>query len=144
LFEEIGMDSPIPVGSFMDMFPLSVITSSTLDHLSELSPCGNFNISRFRMNLVINSSEAGFVENGWLRKNFIIGEDVKIMMAMPDPRCVMTTLAQNGIPKDTSILKTLVQHNSIDIGGGEFPCAGVYAVITSPGSVQLGDTVEMN
>jgi len=141
LFEEIGMDSPIPVGSFMDMFPLSLITTSTLDHLAKLSPGSNFDISRFRMNLLLDSSESGLVENGWLRKSFTVGKEVKIMVAMPDPRCVMTTLEQNGIPKDTSILKTLVQHNRLDVGGGEFPCAGVYAIITNPGLVKLGDAI---
>ena len=63
------------------------------------------------------------------------------MVTIPDPRCLMTTLKQNGIPKDISTLTTLAQHNRIDIGGGEFPCAGVYVIITNPGLVQLGDII---
>ena len=63
------------------------------------------------------------------------------MAAMPDPRCIMTTLAQNDLPKDTSILKTLAQDTRIDIGPGKFPCARVYAVITEPGLVRVGDPV---
>src|SRR5258708_17912985 len=34
LFSELGMESPVPVGSFFDVFSLSVLTTSTLVRLS--------------------------------------------------------------------------------------------------------------
>jgi uncharacterized protein len=141
LFAELGMDSAVPVGSFMDVFPLSVITTSSLNRLKELSPESNVDVSRFRMNVVLETSDPGFAENDWIGRAFTLGNKVQMMVAMPDPRCVMTTLPQNGLPKDTSILKTLAQHNRLDIGPGKFPCAGVYAVITVSGTVRVGDTI---
>jgi uncharacterized protein YcbX len=37
-FAELGVPSPIPVGAFFDAFPVSVLTTSTLDRLNELRP----------------------------------------------------------------------------------------------------------
>jgi hypothetical protein len=61
---------------------------------------------------------------------------------MPDPRCVMTNLAQKDLPKDSQILKTLAEHNRIDVAGsGLYPCAGVYAVAESTGTIRKGNRV---
>jgi uncharacterized protein YcbX len=143
LFKSMGVDSPIPAGSFMDVFPLSVITTSSLEAMKELRPETNFDALRFRMNIVVKTDEPGFVENSWVEKSIKIGDEVSIFITMPDPRCVMTTLAQNGIPKDNHVLRTLVQHNRLDImGSGKYPCAGVYASISSSGVVQVNDELK--
>ncbi len=62
---------------------------------------------------------------------------------LPDPRCVMTTLAQDDLPKDNEILRTMARHNKIDVAGGLYPCAGVYAVVDTPGTMQTGDEVAL-
>ncbi|MBT3606374.1 MAG: MOSC domain-containing protein [Candidatus Latescibacteria bacterium] len=142
LFKEMGVDSPLPPGSFMDVFPISVMTTSTLDHLQALRPESNFDVSRFRMNVIVKTSDPGFVENSWVGSTVTIGNNVQLIVTMPDPRCVMVTLSQSGIPQDTQVLRTLVAHNRLDImGSGQFPCAGVYAVVVAGGSVGMNDTV---
>ena len=144
LFKEMGVESPLAPGSFMDVFPVSVISTSTLNHLHQLRPETNFDIRRFRMNILVKTNTPGFAENSWVGNTIAIGNSVRLTVTMPDPRCVMTTLAQNGIPKDTSVLRTLVQHNSLDImGAGNYPCAGVYAVVATEGSVSINDIVEL-
>ena len=35
-FDEAGLASPVPVGSFFDLFPVSVLTTSTVDQLNRL------------------------------------------------------------------------------------------------------------
>lgn len=144
LFESMGVDSPLPPGSFMDVSPMSVISTSTLDTMTELRPETDFNVLRFRMNVVVKTEEPGFVENEWIEKQIRFGESTVLMVTMPDPRCVMTTLAQEGFPKDNHVLRTLVEHNRLDImGSGKFPCAGVYAAVASPGVLRVNDDVEM-
>jgi hypothetical protein len=57
----------------------------------------------------------------------------------------MITLAQDDLPKDTDVLRTLVRHNRVQLGDlGQFPCAGVYAVVAAPGTVRIGDQVILN
>jgi uncharacterized protein YcbX len=132
----------VAVGSFFDLFPLSVMTTSTLAQLNELRPQSRFEQRRFRMNVIVDAKEAGFVENDWVGRGLAIGNAVRVNVALPDPRCVMTTLAQDELPRDNDILRTLTRHNRIQVGSaGQFPCAGVYAVIETPGTVQTGDRV---
>ena len=143
-FAEAGVPSPVQVGSFFDLFPVSVLTTSTLDRLSEIQPNISFDERRFRMNVIVGTEEAGFVENDWVGRELAIGDGVRLSVALPDPRCVMTTLAQDELPRDTDVLRTLVQHNRVQVGdAGRFPCAGVYAVVQAPGAVRTGDRVSL-
>ncbi len=143
-FAEAGLASPVPVGAFFDLFPVSVLTTSTLERLEELRPQSHFDQRRFRMNVIVGTQEAGFVENDWVGHELTIGDVTRLSVALPDPRCVMTTLAQGELAKDTDVLRTLVQHNRIQVGdAGQFPCAGVYAVVETPGTMQVGDSVTL-
>lgn len=143
-FSRRGLPSAVPEGSFFDLFPLSVLTSSTLDRLQELQPESVFDARRFRMNFIVDAREDGFVENGWVGRTLALGDAVRLAVAMPDPRCVMPSLAQPGLPRDPRILRGLVRHNRLDIpGGGLFPCAGVYAITASAGTVGRGDEVHL-
>jgi uncharacterized protein len=93
------------------------------------------------MNVIVDTHAAGFVENHWVDRTLEIGA-VRLRVTMPDPRCVMTTLAQGDLPKDIDILRTLVRHNTVPVGSfGKLPCAGVYATITAGGIVRCGDQV---
>jgi uncharacterized protein YcbX len=139
-FAEAEATSPVPVGSFFDLFPVSAVTTSTLDQLSSLQPESNFDERRFRMNMIINTKDKGFVENQWIDRILAIGDQMQLTPSMPDPRCVMTTLAQDDLPKDNDILRALVKHNRLQIGeSGNFPCAGVYCIVQKSGSVRIGD-----
>ena len=141
-FASTGLPSPLPAGSFFDLFPVSVVTTSTLDRLTELAPDSRFDPRRFRMNLVVSTEEPGFVEDGWIGRQLALGGGAVLAVTMPDPRCVMTTLAQEELPKDTEILRALVQHHRLDVGGGAlFPCVGVYAVVAAAGTVRTGGSV---
>ena len=141
-FAEVGLASPVPVGAFFDLFPVSVLTTSTLAQLAELQPQSRFDQRRFRMNVIVSTSAAGFLENDWIGQEVALGDTVRLRVALADPRCVMTTLAQGDLRNDTEILRTLVKHNRMQVGAaGSFPCAGVYAVIEAPGTVRTGDRV---
>ena len=45
-FNERGLPSAVPEGSFFDLFPLSVLTTSSLDQLGELEPQSRFDVRR--------------------------------------------------------------------------------------------------
>jgi uncharacterized protein YcbX len=142
LFAALGMESPVPAGAFFDVFPLSVMTTSTLARLNELRHQSRFEQRRFRMNMIVRTEQPGFVENGWVGYQLGIGDGARINVALLDPRCVMTTLAQEDLRQDTDVLRTLIQHNRMQVGElGPFPCAGVYAVVAAPGIVRTGDSV---
>lgn len=142
-FNERGLPSAVPEGSFFDLYPLSVLTSSTLDQLGELEPDSRFDARRFRMNVIVDTDEHGFIENDWVGRKLAIGDKVQVGVALPDPRCCMPGVEQEGLPRDPKILKTLAKHNRIDVAGALFPCAGVYAVAESTGTIHKGDRVSL-
>jgi len=142
-FNERGLPSAVPEGSFFDLFPLSVLTTSTLDQLGELEPQSRFDSRRFRMNVIVETPARGFVENEWVGHTLAIGDDVAVGVSLPDPRCVMPSLPQEDLPKDSRILKALAQHNRIDVAGALFPCAGVYAVAEATGTIHKADRVSL-
>lgn len=144
LFAQMGMPSALPEESFQDVMPVSVITTSTLRRLGELTPGSAFDPRRFRMNLVVDAAESGFPENAWIGQVLGVGDESAVAVAMPDPRCVMTTVAQPDLARDPEILKSLATHNRLDVaGGGLYPCAGVYAVTVTPGTLRRGDPVRL-
>lgn len=143
-FAEAGMESPVDAGAFFDLFPLTLLTTSTLNQFTQLQPGSNFDERRFRMNVIIDTDEAGFVENDWLDRGLMLGDSMQIHVTMPDTRCVMTTLAQDDLPKDNDIMRAMVQHNRLQVAdAGRFPCAGVYAVVQTPGRLRVGDSVTL-
>ena len=94
---------------------------------------------------IVHTKEPGFVENEWIGRELAIGDAVRLRVAVPDSRCVMTTLAQDELPNDTGILRALTRHNKIQVGAaGQFPCAGVYAVVKAPGTIRAGDRVTLS
>jgi MOSC domain-containing protein len=142
-FNERGLPSAVPEGSFFDLFPLSVLTTSTLDRFRELEPEVSFDLRRFRMNVIVNTPAGGFVENDWVGHSLAIGDEVQLAVALPDPRCVMPSLAQTALERDPKVLKALAKHNRLDVGGAMYPCAGVYAVSEAGGTIRRDDAVSL-
>jgi uncharacterized protein YcbX len=128
-------DFGLPHGTFFDAATVHLLTTSTLDKLRALYPDGRFEVRRFRPNMVVEcaNGERGFVENAWVGKTIAIGETVRLSVTRPCFRCVMTTLAQGDLPKDTGILAAAVQHNRA--------AAGIYAEVVQAGTVRRGDVV---
>ena len=138
---QIGGGSP--GGTFVDFAPLHLITTSTLARIAELSPRGAVEQQRYRPNLVIRTSEHGFIENDWYGREVHIGADLRIKVIAVTPRCAVPTLGHGALPRDVMALRTVAEHNRVaplaDVAPE--PCAGVYAQVMSPGSIALGDKV---
>lgn len=144
MFEQFGARSTLPPGSLLDAYALSVLTTSTLARLAEVRPASRFDERRFRMNVIVRTHTAGFVENAWVGRHLEIGTGVRLHVAMPDPRCALTTLGQGDLPLDPEVLRTLMQHNNIPIAQlGDLPCAGVYASVETAGTVRVGDQIAL-
>lgn len=128
-------------GDFFDFCAIHLLTTNTVAELQQREAASQFDVRRFRPNIVVEvPAEQGFVENDWT--SVTIG-DVQLQTLMPVPRCVMTTLAQEDLPRDAGILRATATHNMIEAGPlGDMPCAGIYAAVTSGGTIKIGDTVD--
>jgi uncharacterized protein len=65
------------------------------------------------MNVMVSTHEAGLLENDWTGHRLQISDGVRLGVAIPDPRCVMAPLAQDELPKDTEVLRTLARQNRL-------------------------------
>lgn len=130
-------DFGLPEGTFFDCAVVHLLTTATLDRLRLLYPQGRFEVRRFRPNIVVDTAndEKDFVEDAWIGQILAIGDGVRLSITGPCPRCVMTTLPQGDLPKDTGILRTAAQHNRANVG--------VYASVLQGGKVRRGDSVRL-
>ncbi len=135
--KETVTDEAMPTNTFFDCAVVHVLTTATIDRLRELYPQGRFEVRRFRPNIVVEpvTGERNFVENGWIGHTLAIGEEVRLNVTGPCPRCVMTTLPQGDLPKDPGILRTAAQHNQAIVG--------IYATVLRGGTIHRGDAVRL-
>jgi uncharacterized protein YcbX len=134
-YQETVTDEAMPAGTFFDLATIHVLTTATINRLRELYPEGRFEARRFRPNIVVrpDGDDAEFVESKWVGRELRVGDDVVLQITDHCPRCVMTTLPQGDLPKDTGILRTAARHNDVHVG--------VYAEVRHAGRVQRGDAV---
>lgn len=128
---------PLPSGTFFDGATVHLLTTATLNRLRDWYPKGRFEVSRFRPNIVVDPAgdEKNVPEQMWIGHTVAIGDEVRLSITGPCGRCVMTTLAQGDLPKDSGILRTAVQHMKGHVG--------VYAAIVHSGTIRRGDRVKM-
>jgi uncharacterized protein YcbX len=133
--KDIVTDEDMPKGTFFDLANLHLLTTATLAELQRLYPEGRFETQRFRPNIVLKTDAIGFIESQWIGKTIAIGSELQLKVTDHCPRCVMTTLSQGNLPKDTRILRTAAQHNEAHVG--------VYADIFQAGTIQSGDSMRI-
>lgn len=137
-FRDSVTDFDLPEGTFFDLAVVHVLATATLERLGELYPEGEFATRRFRPNIVVDTadSKVWFVENDWVGRTLQVGNQVRLAITEPCQRCVMIALAQGDLAKDSGILRTAAQHNSVYVGA--------YASVLQGGAVRRGDTVTLH
>jgi len=136
-YRDTVTDFELPAGTFFDLAVLHLLTTATIDRLRALYPQGRFEVRRFRPNIVVSTGpdEEGFVENDWIGRTLAIGDNVRLAITRPCSRCVMVTLPQGDLPKDSGILRSAAQHNGVNVG--------VYASVVRGGTIRRGDPVSL-
>jgi len=134
-FRDTVTDFELPAGTFFDLAVVHLLTTATIDRLRALYPEGRFEVRRFRPNIVVATAPEvqGFVENDWIDHTIAIGDEVRLRVTGPCPRCVMITLPQGDLPKDAGILRAAAQNNQANVG--------VYADVIAGGTIRRGDSV---
>jgi MOSC domain-containing protein len=125
-----------PPGTYFDAFPVQLLTTASLATLSQLNPQAIWDSRRFRPNFLIKAADQleGLPEATWQGHTMRIG-NVALKCEIPTARCGMTTHAQADLPKDPSVLRTIVREANQNLG--------VYASVVTPGTISRGARVEL-
>ena len=120
-----------PVGSLHDSYPLHLITRTSLASMAALAPGSDFDVRRFRPNLVVETDDdAGLPENSWLEADIELPR-ATLRGEIPTLRCVMPTRGQAELPSDPDVMRTVAKHAR--------RCLGLYATVARSGVVAVGD-----
>ncbi|WP_197495745.1 MOSC domain-containing protein [Acidihalobacter yilgarnensis] len=116
------------------MAPFHLITTATLAHLKQQHPQSDWDVRRFRPNIVIDTlpDATGLLEQAWLGKRLNLGQ-ATIDCSATTPRCGAVTRPQPGVVADPSILRTIVKAADQNLG--------IYGATVEGGDFQIGDCV---
>ena len=121
-------------GTFFLVTPFHIITTATMRHMQGLHPEADWDLRRFRPNIVIdtNAGDEGLVEQDWIGKTVTVG-DVRVDCTATAPRCGAVTRKQEGLSFDASMLRTIVREADQNLG--------IYGSIPGEGILRVGDAV---
>jgi uncharacterized protein YcbX len=124
-----------PPGTFVDCYPVLLLTTSALRSMSEALPASVIDVRRFRPNIVIDTGDLpGHPEFDWAGQRLRIGT-VELDVINDCPRCTAITRALDGdTPDDRNILRHVVR----ELG----QAVGVYCTVRTPGTIAVGSSVE--
>ena len=123
----------MPAGRFVDALPLLVLTTASLRTAAALYPGGDWQVRRFRPNLVVDVASDGWLEDTWYGHSTVRIGAVELQPQEPCMRCTMVTRPQPNLDGDPDIFRTLARNH-----GGHF---GAWTAVTTGGTVHVGDEV---
>ncbi|MCV7343148.1 MOSC domain-containing protein [Mycolicibacterium rhodesiae] len=124
-----------PVGSYVDAYPVHIITEQSLSTLGSLAPDSDFDVRRFRPTLVVDSpSTAAHPEWEWCGGR-LHAPQAELAPMIPTIRCVMPSHEQPELKRDKEITRTIAAHTR--------RCFGVYGNVTRAGRIAEGDVLQL-
>jgi uncharacterized protein YcbX len=133
-------------GAHHDAAPIHLITTSTLAHLRAIAPTSDWDVRRFRPNLLLDdgTTPTAFAEDALVGGALRGPSGLKLTVVLPTPRCVVPTRGREELPADPGILRTLVQQHRVDLGPfGRQGCIGAYAEVAHAGQISVGEILDI-
>ena len=125
----------MPPGRFVDALPLLILTTASLRAGASHHPDGQWDVRRFRPNVLVEADGDDWLEDGWIGQTVRIG-DVVAQGVFPCGRCTMVTRPQpGGLERDLDMFRTLNREH-----GANF---GLWSSVITPGTIRNGDLVKV-
>ena len=132
-----------PRGRYVDLFPLHLMATVSLQQLADAHPDLDWDVRRFRPNAVF---ETDVPEEQWQARTLRIGA---VEISVPDQlteRCVMITRAQPALAEQRSTLRTIARRRGFEgpiTAGSAGAQLGCYGEVVVGGTIRVGDAVEL-
>ena len=145
----VAVDRP---GDAVDVHPVTLISTATLEHLRRVTPDGErLDHRRFRMLVEVDGCDV-HEEDTWAGRRLRIG-GATVEVVGPVPRCVVTNENPDSGVVDFGTLRAIVRYRGELATDLSTPVAhlpdngaailGMYAMVEQPGEIALGDRLEL-
>jgi uncharacterized protein YcbX len=125
----------MPADRFVDAAPLLVLTTASLRTAAALHPSGDWDVRRFRPNLLVDVEGDGWLEDAWYGRSIIHIGAVRLQPAEGCVRCTMVTRPQADLAEDRDIFRTLARHHEARFGA--------WTAVVAGGTVNVGDEIRI-
>ena len=125
----------MPAGRYVDAMALLLLTTASLREGSARYEDGEWDVRRFRPNVLLDAPGHGWVEDAWCGQGLAIGDAVEVTPRQPCVRCTMVTRPQPGLRRDLDIYRTIAHHHSGNLG--------VWTTVTTTGTLREGDAARL-
>ncbi len=128
-------------GMYFDEHSVSLLSQASIDRLNSAAQHSKtLEVRRFRPTLLLGGCDS-YEEDTWLDKQVSVGERLRLRPVKLDPRCVITRLDPDTGAPDFDTLRLLLGSRPRLQGMGAY--FGVYGTVDEPGTVAVGDAVEV-
>jgi MOSC domain-containing protein len=134
------VEIPMPEGSFVDLAPVHVLTTGSLATAAATHPEGDWDVRRFRPNVLVEATGGDFPEDAWVGHTVAAG-DAELAVMLRTVRCALPLRAQPGGPygrplaRDVGVFRALTAIHDNHLGA--------YAEVARGGTVAVGDPVRV-
>jgi hypothetical protein len=132
-----------PVGSYVDAYPVHLVTDKSLRTIGALAPDSDFDVRRFRPTLLVEvdpdadpaaGSAADYPEWEWCG-GILCTPGARLLPQIPTIRCVMPSHEQPQLKRDREISRTISVNSR--------RCLGVYGSVSQAGRIAEGDALDL-
>lgn len=126
-----------PPGRFVDEAAVHVLSAASLRAAAAAigDDTGSWERRRFRPNVLVEAEGEGFVDDGWVGATLRLGT-VELAVDKPTTRCAMVSRGQvGGLAADPEVIRSLRRSHRLKLG--------VSATVRTPGTINVGDPVEV-
>ncbi len=139
-------------GDAVDVHPVTLVSSATVEHLRSVTPGGEvLDSRRFRMLVEVDGCGV-HEEDTWAGRLVRLG-GATVRVVGPVPRCVVTNENPDSGEVDFGTLKAIARYRGdlardlttpvAHLPDGGAVVFGVYATVEEPGTIEVGDRVEL-
>ncbi len=128
---------PEPEGALVDLAPIHLVTAATLQFCATRWPHLDWDVRRFRPNLVVDIDIEPFSENGWVGRELRVGQAI-LRVDQPTMRCAMPLRSQPGLAAQPELFAALNEANPALPNH-----LGLYLGVSHPGSICVGDPLTL-
>jgi len=125
---------PTPVGSYLDLCAGHLVAEPTLRSAAARYPDLDWDVRRFRPNLVVEGDLEPFAEDGWVGATIEVGT-AALAVRQPTVRCAMPLREQPGLRRQQGLYAALEELHANHLG--------VYLDVVTPGRIAVGDELRV-